>query len=400
MVGLVLAVAAGVLVASLTVSTNAAVVNGTAIAQATLNSDLSTISHSPGYQCVLLAGAGVSVSGAGVGSGTSLVSTKDIPISIPDPATYSSEFTAYWLDQLVNQTLLDQYLQRHGLAVDSYVLARARANLAVQIDQSIGALESDESSGAKVPSDCLTTTQDLYRTLPSGFVDRLVAHLGAQYVATLHLAGKALTPATVAAYYRAHRADFDNVCLAVLPVANQTEAQQVASAVASGNSFETLAQENGGQVGCAPPALSSVAQVAAQLPIGELSSPIPNGSSEYLLVERVSSATQPLVKVQNDVVEAMVVAATPTSGSPVASLQRNSHVWVDPRYGHWVAAPAFSVETWDGPAQNTVLCPKANSVVDPAIGPPSYHCPPTPAMGAATVSTPGSAPTNSGARRR
>jgi hypothetical protein len=392
MVGLVLAVAAGVLVASLTVSSNAAVVDGTAISRATLNSDLSAISRSPAFQCVLLAdqlvrnsstGEAVQVvSGAGVGSGS--LPPPSRAISIPDPATYSSGFTSYWLNRLIQHTLSQQWLEAHGKTVSPFVLARARANLAAQATQAGGLFQS---AGLQPPPDCPTSQAALDSSLPPAFVERQVEDLASQYVVTLGAQGQELSPNTLAAYYAAHRSDFDRVCLAVLPNLTQSEVQQVTSDVAGGVSFQSLVQQNpaiGGQVGCASPVANSYARVAAGLPTGQVGSPIQVGPSTYALIQHLSSTTQPLSSVQNDVVQVMVNAAAAAGGPQVAKLQRNSHVWVDPRYGHWVPAPVFSLETWHGPASGTLLCPAANTAVSPEL----TRCPPTPDTGAATINVP------------
>ena len=60
---LLVALAAGVAAAALSVPTNAVVVNGTAISQQSLNSDLTAIAASPSYQCYVNSQAYLSSNG-------------------------------------------------------------------------------------------------------------------------------------------------------------------------------------------------------------------------------------------------------------------------------------------------------------------------------------------------
>jgi hypothetical protein len=380
MVGLVLAVAAGTLVASLTVSNNAAVVNGTAISQASFNSDLSTISTHPEFQCVVLAQSNAVVSGAGVGSGT-LPGSAQL-ISIPDPATYSSQFTAYWLNERISTVLAQQWLAAHDTEVSAYARTVAQAHL----DGVATAIARERSQGARIPAACASSAAAVSQSLPPGFYGDVVDSLAAQYQAAVGQAGKRLTAASVAAFYQQHKVDFDEVCSIVLPTRTQAEAEQVLAAVQAGTSFEQLAAANGGSESCGTPAgsapVNQVAQVAAGLPDGGVSGPLVAGPGDYLLIQRLSSGTQPLSSVHDLVVEAMVKTAASQGGNAVANMQRNSHVWVDPRYGHWVPAPVFSLDTWHAPGPGTLLCPAANLVVSPQTA----SCPATPETGAPTVS--------------
>lgn len=366
----VLVVAAGVVAASLTLPTDAAVVNGTAIGRQTLNADLSAISASPAYQCYLYEqehyATGTDplpVSGAGAGSGTT-----PYGFSVAHPATYAGAFSVFWLDQLVEDEVLAQSNERRGVVITPYDLARARGVLELEMDHWI----AQESPPNRF---CLSSAEAVLDTLPASFVDRLVVRQANLFAFEMAGAGRRLGPGAVARYYGAHRAAFDDVCVYVLPVSSTTEAAQVAAQVKAGTPFGELAQANGGGEACDVPALDPGVAAAAKLPPGQVSSPIAAGEGSYVLLQRVSTRPTTLAAAVDEVVLAMVDAVGSKSAVLVARLQRDSHVWVDPRYGRWVPAPVFTIDPANSPPPSSLLCPAANepgsSVV--AVCPPPSH---------------------------
>jgi hypothetical protein len=371
----VVAVAAGVIVASVTVSSNAAVVNGSAITRQDLNTDLQTIADSADYQCFLRAQAlseGAQyfppVAGAGAGS-----SARDTAASGYSPTTYSSVFAGYWLNQMVNAKALAQLNERKGFEVTSFDLTHARLGVERSMDQALAGVAQSQYA-------CPTTSgAAVLDSLPKSFVNELVEHQANQYAFVLSSAGTVLSPLSVARYYRAHHADFRNVCVVALPLSSAAEAQQVTSAVQAGTPFATIAQQAGGSSACGVAALSQYLQAAAKLQPGQITTPLTYGQG-YLLLQLTSIHPTKMSAETDDVIRVMFSRASSSASSKLVKGENGSHVEVDPRYGHWVAAPSFTISPPASPPLSSLLCGPAN---DPSVA--VAVCPPKLVTGSSSV---------------
>jgi hypothetical protein len=345
-------VAAGVAIAAVTVSSNAAVVNGTAISRQQLNSDLAAIAQSQSYQCYVRLQGLVETGQAppplhGTGGGKDATNGQTAT-----PVAYSSSFAGFWLNQMIYTELLTQLNARRGVELTSYDLQRGHAALERQMNQ---VLNAGQQSGVI----CGGSASTVLSTLPASFVDRLAERQAAQIAYILDSEGTRLSPAAVARYFDNHRHAFDTVCVVVLPLQSASQASQVTAAVAAGTPFATLAQNAGGGSTCGSAALSTPLAAAARLKPGEISAPITYGQS-VLLLQLTAIHPASLSSSTDDVVQAMVGKGGAGASANVARAQRESHVDVDPRYGHWVAAPAFTVFPPTSPPASSLLCPSAN----------------------------------------
>ncbi len=129
---LLVLLAAGVAAAALSVPTNAVVVNGTAISQGSLNSDLTAIAASPSYQCYVNSQAYLSSNGQQElppvsGAGKSQDSDQH--------PTATSSFTATYIDLTIQHELIVQLADRHHVEVTQADLTQARTGYTNQISQ-------------------------------------------------------------------------------------------------------------------------------------------------------------------------------------------------------------------------------------------------------------------------
>ena len=138
----------GLAAAAFSVPTNAAVVNGAAISQQTLNSDVSAIAGSAYYQCYLNSEAYLSSGGseqlppvAGAGQGQ----------NAGDHPTATSAFVASYLDTEIGHQIVLQLADARQVTVTPAQLADARTALTEQI--------------SSVMSEILQTTQGAEPTL-------------------------------------------------------------------------------------------------------------------------------------------------------------------------------------------------------------------------------------------
>jgi hypothetical protein len=376
---LLVALGGGLAAAALTVPTNAAVVNGTAISQATLNGDVSAIADSAEYQCYLNSQEYLSsqgqrqlppVTGAGKGQNAS------------DHPTATSAFTANYLDTEVGHQLIQELADERGITVTGADLAQARQDLTTQISGVMsGILQTPQ--GQDPAYSCTATGQPLtgeevLRTMPASFVDQQVQFVATAAALQEDLAGVGSSTADLERYYAANRRQFDTMCFDAAIFSSEAAASTAAAGVQFGTPFSqaTSGAVQQGTIPCAP-----VAAIASQIPtsvanlesvaVGKASNPIAVGTSqggsgaEFLVVSPTKRTSTPFSSARSAVVAVVERAGSKATSAALSQAERRASVSVDPRYGTWVAATA-SVFVPFAPAQTDVLNPTANQASAPA----------------------------------
>ena len=294
---LLVLLAGGLVAAALSVPTNAAVVNGSAISQQQLNSDVSAIAGSRYYQCYLnsedyLASNGGQelppVQGAGKGQNTG------------DNPTATSAFVATYLDTEIGHELVLQVAAKRGVTVTPAQLADARTALSNQIS-SVMQQVSQTAQGQNPTFSCgprLTplTGEEVLGQLPASFVDNQVQFVATATALQESLAGVGSSESDLVRYYTGHRSEFDTVCFNAAAYSSESDAATAAASVASGTPFDQVAAsavQHGavpcnvltaltGELGISPSSLD-------HLTPGQVSDPIGVNGSYYLL--QLSSRT-------------------------------------------------------------------------------------------------------------
>ena len=370
---LLVVLAGGVAAAALTVPTNAVVVNGSAISQQSLNSDLSAIAASPSYQCYVNSQAYVSSNGQQQlppvsGAGKSQDSDHH--------PTATTSYTASYLDLRIQHELIAQMAARRHIDVTQAELDQARSDYTNQITQVMSEIQQT-AQGQNPRYTCGSTTaltgNEVLSTMPPAFVDQQVSFVATTVALEEDLAGIGSSEADLLSYFEGHRSQFDTVCVILASYASEADATAAAAQVTAGTPFSQVAQQAQGQQGCL-----NLSQLTGQLPSsakieslreGALSAPI-QVSSGYVLLQVTSRRTTDFSAAKQFVSQAAQEKGASRASAAVSAVQRHADVSIDPRYGVWVSGVA-QVFTPFVPKASDVLNPVANSPVATASRSPS-----------------------------
>ena len=370
---LLVVLAGGLVAAALAIPTNAAVVNGTDVSQAQLNSDVRAVAGSPDYQCFLnsqtyLESQGSAEAPPVLGAGTGQ--------NVGDNPTATSAFVSQSLQQEIDLQTVNQLAARSQVTVTQSQLDAARKVYEAEITQ-VMAEVAQTAQGENPAFSCSVsgkplTGSEILSTLPASYVDRQVQYIASVTALREHFSGYGSTEAGLLRYYQAHLSAFDTGCLTVGVFSSQSDATTAKASVTSGTPFATVASatQGGGPQGCLV-----LAQVAAELPstahlqtlpLNTVSDPI-SDNGQYLLVEVTMrthtdfSAVKPLVS------QAVQQAGATKTQTALAAVQRHSDISVNPQYGVWVPVPGQILVPL-APAASDVPNAKAN---EPAATTPS-----------------------------
>ncbi|HLG67038.1 MAG TPA: peptidylprolyl isomerase [Acidimicrobiales bacterium] len=353
------AVAAGVLAASLTVSSDAATVNGTGITRSSLDGDLAAIAASQPYQCYLAAQVSLDtqdmaqlppVAGAG---GLS-----------PDghQGTFDSAFVDYWMNRMVGETVVAQLAASRHVTVSAGDLAAARQEYAGLIDGTFAALAQ---SGLQPACGLAPSSTQVLSSLPASFVAGEVRSVALADGLAASAAGYRLGPPSLRAYFEAHRSSFDTLCVEGFEEATEAAAAQVRGQVQAGLPFAQAAPAGSLQQACLTPTDTSYRPIAAavgHLAVGQVSEPVAaqgGGAYLFVLTGRRSASLRSVGPVLRQTV---VAAGEQRLQAMLAAATRRAQVTIDPRYGRWTSssvahgvAPAPSPPASSVPAAGTSL---------------------------------------------
>jgi hypothetical protein len=357
----------GVAWAAFAVPTNAAVVNGSAISQASLNSDVHAIAGSAEYQCYLNSQDYLSSNGSAT-AGLPPVSGAGKGQNEGDNPTATSAFVATYLDTVIGHELVEQLAAKRNVTVDSAQLADARASLTSQITgvmqqvaQTAQGQNPKFSCGAVSP----LTGQQVLGSLPSWFVDGQVQFVATASALQEDLAGVGSSEANLQSYYARHHAQFDTVCFNAAEYTDQASAQAAQAAVNFGTPFSQVASSatQSGTIPC-----TELVAVAGELgtsistlegvAVGKASAPI-NVNGNYVVLELSKRTPTPYATAKPVVSQAVQEVGARATQAAITNAERRASVSVDPRYGTWVPVNA-SVFTPLTPEPSSVLNASAN----------------------------------------
>jgi hypothetical protein len=362
---LLIVLAGGLAAAAFAVPSNAATVNGVAISQQQLNSDLSAIGKSPDYQCFLNAEEAVGTQGQTGLPPLDGVGTEPGTQSHP---TVTAAFAANYLDTMIGHQLVFELAAKKHLQVTPQGLTAAHTQLVGEMTAIL-----QDVSGSKYACNSGATARSILATMPSSFVNRNITFDATVSVFEENEAGVGSTPADLERYYGAHASEFDKACFTVAEYTNQADAVAAAAAVAAGTPFSQVASQvtGGGPQGC-----SDLYPIASQLPAGSnleslplntLSSPIAvNGS--YLLVEITKRTPTPFAKAESQVQVAAQSAGSTKARSAINGAEKAASISVNQRYGEWTPARAVIVPP---------VSPLSGDVLNGAVNRPAAATSPT-----------------------
>ena len=203
---LLLLLGGGVAWAAFAVPTNAAVVNGSAISQASLNSDVHAIAGSAEYQCYLNSEEYLSSNGSQ--PGLPPVSGAGKGQNEGDNPTANNAFVATYLDTVIGHELVEQLAAKHDVTVDSAQSADARASLTNQITgvmQQVAQTAQGQNPRFSCGATSPLTGQQVLESMPSWFVEEQVQFVATASALQEDLAGVGSSEAKLQSYYEQHR---------------------------------------------------------------------------------------------------------------------------------------------------------------------------------------------------
>jgi len=369
----------GVAWAAFAVPTDAAVVNGSAISQSSLNADVRAIAGSAEYQCYLNANSYLSSQGsqtlppvAGAGQGQ----------NAGDNPTANGAFVRTYLDTLIGNQLLLQVAAKHDVTVNSSQLNDARASLESHIS-SVMSEVSQTAQGQNPQYTCGTTTpltgQEVLATMPASFVDQEVQFVATGSALQEDLAGVGASDADLLRYFEKHSAQFDTACFNAAEFSDQSSALSVQAAVGAGTPFAqaTSSATQSGSFRCAPLAvlaseLGTDVSTLEGVALNKASAPIPeggSGSTVYVVLELTKRTPTPFATAKPIVSQVVEQLGSQATSVAINTAQRHASVSVDPQYGKWVegTAQVFAPFT---PEPSDVLNAPANQATVPTSASP------------------------------
>jgi hypothetical protein len=363
---LLVILAGGLAWAAIAVPTNAAVVNGTAISQSTLNHDVTAIAKSPAYQCYLNAqeylesneeGLLPPVNGVGYGTQVGLNPTA------------TTAFAATYLDTVIGHQLVLQLAAQRHITVSATELTAARSSLESEITEIMSEVsQSPQAANARL--NCGSSQplpgSDILKSMPASFVNQQVMFLATISAFEEDLSGVGHSTADLERYFNAHLPTFTGACVTLAEFSSQSAAEAGLAQVKAGTPFATVAASSGGGPEQCIPLYNYIVDLPAgsglaSLPINTPTAPIAYQSG-YIVLEITSRPKTSFADAEADVRHAVQVLGGTNSQKAIQAAERRATVQVDSRYGTWHQAVAQVL---------VPLTPPREEVINPSTNSPS-----------------------------
>ncbi len=311
---------------------DAASVDGTAISQSTLTSNLSDAASDSIYTCELSSSGTLTVAGSGTkvtGAGSS---------------TYTSPFVAAVLNQLIQVTAVRNELARLHLSASSF----ARQEATLQLESELTPPTSSATGASGTPT-CSGTGEGALKAFPKAYRNQLIELQAGLDVLAAHREGFALTPSGVRAYAVKHGGLPQERFVSIIATQSKAEAQTIAAAINQGASFASEAREhsvdsqsaaNGGALGPIPDSedagfVKPLNTLIPSLRTGVVSAPVAvtttSGQKVWLLVLVTKVQSIPLA----DIASAYLPTLTQGETEVASTALHGARVTVSPAYGSW-----------------------------------------------------------------
>ena len=346
---LLVVVAAGLAVASFSVTTTAATVNGSSISQSALDSDLSAIAGSTSYQCYLAVQHELS-SPSGTPSILPVAGVGD-PEDSTQPATYNTGFVRFWLSQMMENEVVAQQVAAHGLTVTSADRSAGAATLTLQIQGALSTYEQETGSPA-----CAESPADVLTTLPSSFVDEQAQVQANQDALLAWAAGYSLSDEGLQRFYASDPGQFDTVCLSAIEETTATAAQEAESKAQAGTPFDQLGKAT--SAGCE--IASSLPSTLSGLKAGQIGPVLSQGNDTYVLAQATSRTPTSFAKAHSQVRDALLVKGETRTSTLLRVATGRKDATADPRYGR-VLPGTILLALPKSPPAHSMLSPLANT---------------------------------------
>jgi hypothetical protein len=293
------------LLASCSITPDAAVVNAKPISVAQLNSELAAITSNKAF--------------------VSQVESSSQPVFGAGSSTYATSFVAQILNRRISVDLVEQ------------ALARAHYRLSA-VDLAIGRQVATAGFGGSA----------VFNAFPASYQAQLAHDTAAINALQAYLEHVSLTQAAINAYYSANKANLVEYCVSQILVGTQAQAATLQHSIAQGANFastaasqslDTNSASKGGAIGCGRIADftrafgAGYAQVVAGLALNTVSSPV-QISNGWVILEVTAKSLPPETTDVAVVVGALLGAnAQAVLASDIQRFAKHSSISVNPAYG-------------------------------------------------------------------
>lgn len=270
-----------------------------------------------------------------------------------------------------------------------------------EISQAVAArhLEITPADLTAAQSDAITSVQgpQIFDGFPRWYQDLLILRAAQVTALEASLIGANITPGAIAGYYQLHKSNFVVTCVRHILVTSQAAADQLWGELAHGANFAQLAQtqsidsgsaSSGGNLGCGLPGrfIPQFETAMNALPVGVVSTPV-HTQYGWHLIEVTKRQPESLSQASAAIRADLLRPSQNAFGSFLQSAILHAHVYVNPRYGYFVASgPNAGITPPSAPASG--LVPPSLAVTSPgsALGSSASGSAP----GSGSTSTPNS----------
>jgi foldase protein PrsA len=196
-------------------------------------------------------------------------------------------------------------------------------------------------------------SESVVKAFPKSYLDEAVRTTAEISVLQASLGKGEATPAKIAAYYEAHKADYEQTCVSHILVDDEQKAKDLKAQLDKGGDFAELAKKEskdnqgtdggsaakGGSLGCLTAAESAnfVPEFVAgykDLPIGKVSDPVKSQFGYHLI--KVTERKQQSLEEATPAITQQLSQDTQTAFNDlITSVARKAKVRVNPRYGNF-----------------------------------------------------------------
>jgi foldase protein PrsA len=252
--------------------------------------------------------------------------------------TFNAEFAAQVVTLRIYYKLVEQELDERGIEITAEELRAARDELELQVSQDPQTGQPDAARGKKI----LAAFSPSYQRV-------LVRRQAELARLQKSLAEGDVTEEKLQAYYDEHPAEFVEVCVRHVLLDTKEAADGVASELRGGADFATVAkaqskdpsaQENGGDLQCAPSSsyVDEFAEVARTQPVGAVGDPVQTNFGFHVLV--VYERTEQSFDDARDQIERQLQASSGDRLNEwLAEALSDAKIDVDERFGRFDRTP-------------------------------------------------------------
>ncbi|MGH9307290.1 MAG: peptidylprolyl isomerase, partial [Acidimicrobiales bacterium] len=299
----------------------AAMVNGHAISQNDLNAELEAIKANGTYLAAL---------------------SSQTPVVGDGQGTFDAGFASKVLNRQITYAVISQAVSSRHLDITPADLTLARADAVTSV------------RGSKI-----------FDGFPLWY-QKVLTRRAAQVTALeANLIGANVSQPAIAQYYQAHQSSFVITCVRHILVTTQASANAIYAEIAAGANFAQLARtqsidsgsaSSGGDLGCGAAGrfIPQFESAMNALPVGVVSSPVQTQYGWHI-IQVTQRHPEALAQASSQIRASLLAPSQKAFSNLLEGSILQSHVYVNPRYGHYVdTGPSVAVNPPSPPSPAVV----------------------------------------------